>query len=428
LEERFEQLPEYIRPVAVNGYIQVAVDGRDERGEKMKLSYGVLVASWMVGISTSAIALPQSGPPSDGSPGWYLQGNYFNETLHRGSGSGIPMDNSLPVCSHSPVCDRKGGIKRPQLQRLEWQQTMGYTYTYPVKLPFPGGVPAVAIDSKGDLWVLQRNAPGQAQLSEFGPDRKLIRTVGDDVIGHQLKAHGMAIDAQDNVWIADANGATVQEVSPGGKLLKTIGVRGHRGDWDEAKHQRLLWQPLCIAVAPNGDIYIGEGHANESPNDTDLTDPTNNIGAARVIHLDKNGNFVNQWFGNEVGPGRFSMVHGIAVDPRTGDVWIGDREQYRLVVYTADGQFLRTIQMRNLTCAVAFDPHGNLWVASGEEGQILKVDRNGKVLGALGKGSGRGPGWFHETNYIAWDKQGNMYTGDTNTGPVTEFVAPKSRQ
>src|ERR1019366_6168812 len=107
----------------------------------------------------------------------------------------------VPPCSHSPVCDRKGGPTRQQLQRLEWRQTMGYTYAYPVKLPFGGGVPAVGIDSKGNLWVLQRNAPGEAQLSEFGPDRKLIRTVGDDVIGHQLKAHGMAIDAEDNIWI-----------------------------------------------------------------------------------------------------------------------------------------------------------------------------------------------------------------------------------
>ena len=52
---------------------------------------------------------------------------------------------------------------------------------------------------------------GKPQLFEFGPDRNLIRTVGDDMIGHQEKAHGMAIDAEDNVWICDANGATVNE-------------------------------------------------------------------------------------------------------------------------------------------------------------------------------------------------------------------------
>jgi len=69
------------------------------------------------------------------------------------------------------------------------------------------------------------------------------------VIGYQEKAHGMAVDAEDNLWICDANGATVMKLSPEGKLLMTIGSKGHRGDWNEAKGQRLLWQPLMVAFA-----------------------------------------------------------------------------------------------------------------------------------------------------------------------------------
>jgi sugar lactone lactonase YvrE len=286
----------------------------------------------------------------------------------------------------------------------------------------------VGTTSKGEFWVFQRNPAGNPQLFKFDRNYKLIRTVGDDVIEHQYKAHGMKVDAEDNVWVCDANGATVKKVSPDGRLLMTLGVRGHRGDWDEAKRQRLLWQPLDLAFAPNGDIYIGEGHANESPNDTDSNDPTDNIGAARVIHLDKDGKFINQWYGNSVGQGRFSMVHGIAVDPKNGNVWLGDREQYRLVVYTGDGKFVKTVQMRNLMCAVAFDPQGNLWVASGQDGQLLKIDQDGNVLGAVGKGSGLGVGEFIETNYMAWDLKGNLYTGDTSVGRVTEMVAPHGTQ
>jgi sugar lactone lactonase YvrE len=237
----------------------------------------------------------------------------------------------------------------------------------------------------------------------------------------------MAIDSEDNVWICDANGATIKKLSPEGKLLMTLGLRGKRGDWNEAKGQRLLWQPLDLAFAPNGDIYIGEGHSNESPNDADLGDPANNIGAARVIHLDKNGKFINQWYGNSIGQGKFSMVHGLAVDPKNGNVWLGDREEYRLVVYAADGKFVKTVQMRNLMCAIAFDPHGNLWVASGQDGQLLKIDQNGNVLGAVGNGSGTGEGQFIETNYMTWDKEGNLYTGDTSVGRVTEMVAAKKK-
>jgi sugar lactone lactonase YvrE len=332
------------------------------------------------------------------------------------------------TCRNSPVCGNRFDPPRSTLQRVEWKQTMGYSFAYPVDLPQGGGgVSAAQIDSKGNLWVFERNAAGTPQLFEFGLDRKLIRAIGDDVIGHQLKAHGMAIDSEDNVWICDADGATVMKVSPAGKLLLTLGTKGRRGDWNEAKGQRLLWQPLDLAFAPNGDIYIGEGHANESPNDTDSEDPANSVGAARVIHLDKAGKFLDQWYGNSIGQGKFSMVHGLAIDPLDGDVWLADREEYRLVVYTAGGKFVKTVQMRNLMCAIAFDPQGNLWVASGQDGQILKIDRNGKVLGAIGNGSGTGEGQFIESNYVTWDKQGNLYTGDTSVGRVTEMIAPKSR-
>src|SRR5262245_27066306 len=124
-----------------------------------------------------------------------------------------------------------------------------------------------------------------------------------EVIGYQEKSHGIAVDADDNVWICDAHGSTVTKLSPTGKIHMTLGVRGHRGEWNEITGQRLLWQPLMVAFGPNGDVYIGEGHANESPNDTDADDPMNNIGAARVIRLDKNGKFIQQWYGNEVGQG-----------------------------------------------------------------------------------------------------------------------------
>jgi sugar lactone lactonase YvrE len=363
-----------------------------------------------------------SAAPAVGNqpPDWFLQGSAPNP-----AGQIAPPPNP-DACKRSPVCGNRLDGPRSALQHVEWKQTMGYTYAYPFALPEgSGGTSAVQVDSKGNVWAFKRSEPGKPQLFKFGPDHKLIRAVGEDVIGYQIKAHGMAIDAADNVWICDADGATVMKISPDGKLLTTLGVRGRRGDWDEAKQQRLLWQPLDVAFAPNGDIYIGEGHANESPNDTGSDDPANNLGAARVIHLDKSAKFINQWFGNSIGQGKFSMVHGLAVDPANGNVWIGDREEYRLVVYTADGKFVKTVQMRNLTCAVAFDSNGNLWVASGGDGQILKIDHNGNVLGAVGNGPGRGDGQFSESNFMGWDKQGHLYAGDTGIGRVTEMIPPK---
>jgi hypothetical protein len=345
--------------------------------------------------------------------------------------SSAPAATSLgvPPCVNSTVCSPGGDRgNRTLLQRVEWKQTMGYKFAYPFKLPEGGdGVLGVAFDRDGNFWAYQRSPTGRPALFKFDKSHNIILTVGDDVLGHLDKAHGMTVDAQGNLWIAAANSALVMKVSPQGKLLMTIGERGHRGDWVENKGQRLLWQPLDIAIAPNGDIFIPEGHAEESPNDVDSSDPTNNQGAARVIHLDRNGRFINQWYGDHAGQGRFYSAHTAAVDPKTGLVWIGDREEYRFVIFKQNGEFVRTIQMRNLTCAIRFDPHGEPWLADGMDGQVLKIDRDGNVLGAIGGGQGKAEGQFMESNYMSWDRDGNIYLGDTILPRITELVAPKNK-
>lgn len=411
----------------------------------MKKRYFAL-ATLALGLMTTAafsqasrLAI-QSQPAHDGTPAWHLGPSFPDPTgftlvdpdgtVHvipreerramMGSGPRVPGGDSGPPCSHSTLCGRKGGFARSALARVEWDQTMGYKFSYPYVVPKGiGGIPSVALDSKGYLWVFKRAPVGTVQLMKFGPDHKLVLQVPESVIGHQDKPHGMAVDRNDNVWIVDNGESTVMKLSPEGKLLMTIGIRGHRGDWDEAKGQRLLWQPVMVAFAPNGDLYIAEGHANESPNDVDSGDPTNNIGAARIIHLTADGKFVNQWFGDEVGQGKFDSSHGLAIDPKNGDVWIGDREQYRIVVYTGDGRFVKTLQMRNLVCALNFDREGNPWMASGQDGQFLKLNRDGKVLGAVGNGMGIGPGQFTEASYWSFDPHDNLIAGDTSVGRVT---------
>jgi hypothetical protein len=417
---------------------------------------------------------PQSGPAANGSPAWSYKPSFPDPTGHtivaadgtvtvmntdgvtprggpapagaaapgrgaaaapgrggRGGRGGAPSPiratDDTPGCQRSIVCGRRGGLPRGQMMRVFWDTMPGWTPDYSYNLPRGmGGVPSVGLDSKGNLWVFQRRAPGEAQLMKFDPNRKLILSVGDNAIQHQSKAHGLAVDPEDNVWITDAGYSTVTKVSPEGKVLLVLGTRGKRGDWDESANRRLLWQPVMVAFGRNNDVYIAMGHANESPNDAGNDDPDNNIGAARILHLTRDGKFINQWFGNEVGQGKFIDAHGFAVDPTNGDVWIGDREQYRIVVYSGDGKFLRTMVTRNLVCALGFDHQGNPWMGSGQDGQFLKLDRaTGRVVGAIGNGMGIGPGQFTEASYFVFDKQGNLYAGDTSVSRVTVMRAPR---
>src|SRR5450432_42974 len=273
------------------------------------LALGLITTSAFSQANRVAI---QSQPAHDGVPAWHLGPSFPDpggNTMVEADGTvtviprdqrpqrmRVPGGDAGPQCSHSPVCGRKGGAARGQLARVEWDQTMGYKFSYPYVMPKGiGGLPSVALDSKGYLWAFKRSPAGVVQLMKFAPDHKLVLEVPESVIGHQDKAHGMAVDKDDNVWITDNGQATVMKLSPDGKLLMTVGTKGMLGDWVEDKGQRLLWQPVMVAFAPNGDLYIAEGHANESPNDVDSPDPANQEGVARVIHLTKDGKFVGQF-------------------------------------------------------------------------------------------------------------------------------------
>jgi DNA-binding beta-propeller fold protein YncE len=379
-----------------------------------------------------------SSPAKDGMPAWFIRGSYTLTgptsvapggkvtVLQRTPARGPARANLVPYCERSIICANPAGPARTAMLRVTYQENLGYTHQYPYNMPTSaGGAVAVALDKANNLWVLQRTAPGTPKLFKFDANAKLILTVPESVTGDMLKAHGMKADADGNVWILDTSWATARKISPDGKLLQTIGTSGKRGDWDEAKGQRLLWEPVMVDFGANGDIYIAQGHGHESPNDVGLNDPANNLGNSRILHLDRNGKFKNQYFGNNHGPGKFYSAHGFAVDPKTGNLWIGDREDYRIVVLTADGKFVKTIQTTNLVCAIQFDAQGEPWYASGQDGQFLKIDRDGKVLGAIGRGMGIGEGEFMEASYWSFDADNNLYAGDTNIARITKMVAPK---
>jgi hypothetical protein len=336
-----------------------------------------------------------------------------------------------PSCYGAPFCgNRVTGIGSGSKGLTLWKPNMPYTPSLPFQDALTaaggggGGMVSVGVDSKDNVWGLERNAVGSPQLFKFSPDHKLIFKLGDDVITHHVKAHGMKVDAQDNAWIMDEASAVIRKISPDGKVLATIGTPGHRGDWDEAKGQRLLWEPVMIDFGTNGDIFIFEGHHNESPNDADGPDPTNRIGAPRVIHLDKDMKFINQWYGNSGGPGKFTGAHGSAVDPQTGLVWIGDREEYRIVIYQPDGTFVRTIQMKNLVCSIYFDRFGGVWTGTGLDGQLLKIDRDAKVIGVLGV-RGSDVGTWGESSYLVMNSKGQIISGDTTRGRINVWTPNK---
>ena len=160
-------------------------------------------------------------------------------------------------------------------------------------------------------------------------------------------------------------------------ILLTLGTKGEAGEWNEAAGSRKLNQPTDIAIAANGDVFVSQGHT-PGPN-----------GDARVLKFDKDGKFLAQWGGKGNEPGKFQVAHGLAIDPQ-GNLWVADRENQRIQVFTPTGAFVREMKFNGVPCSIAIGPQGAFMV-NGYAAQIVQMDLSGKVLAVLGK-PGKGPG------------------------------------
>jgi DNA-binding beta-propeller fold protein YncE len=130
-----------------------------------------------------------------------------------------------------------------------------------------GGVIAVAPDRDGkSIWAFERcggnclNSDLPAVL-EFDPSGKLVKSFG---AGMFVFPHGIAVDKDGSVYVADANGKNgkgdvVVKFSPEGKVLMTLGHPGMPGD-----SPGYFDRPSAVAVAPDGTIFVADGHGGDS--------------------------------------------------------------------------------------------------------------------------------------------------------------------
>jgi sugar lactone lactonase YvrE len=262
----------------------------------------------------------------------------------------------------------------------------------------------VAFDAKGHLLVLTR---GDQAFFEFEPNGQLVRSFGGKIF---TRAHGLRIDKDGFIWATDVGAHTVMKLGPDGTVVMTLGVKGEAGAWDEAAGSRKLNQPNDVAIAPNGDIFVVQGHT-PGP-----------MGDPRVLKFDKNGTLLTQWGGRGTGPGQFVVAHGAAIDS-DGHLWVLDRENQRIQVFETSGKYLREMKFAGLPCSIVLGATEH-YMVNGFAGQLLRLDRDGKVLNAIGK-PGNGPGEYGEAHFIAMGPAQEIIVADSVSGLLTKYVKKK---
>jgi 6-bladed beta-propeller len=262
-----------------------------------------------------------------------------------------------------------------------------------------GSVSGVAIDSRGHIFILHR---GPGPLMEFDPDGGFVRALGDGLFD---RPHGLRIDAEDNIWSTDVAGHVVYKFNPAGRIQMVLGVRGRPGEWHDYGHLKLFNEPNEMAFGANGDVFVLQGHGK---------------GPSQVLKFDKDGNFIKAWGKHGTAPGDFDLPHSIVIDAK-GLLHIADRNNARIQVFDADGNFIRESKHPGTPCGLCLAPDGLLYMSHGHTGLVKKLDLDGNVLGETG-GQGKGLGRFGEAHYIAVSARGEIYVADTLNWCVQKYV------
>ncbi len=308
-----------------------------------------------------------------------------------------------------------------------------------------GSVSAINVDVDGkSIWAGDRCGANSCAGSDvdpivkLAPDGKVVQSFGK---GQLLWPHGMFVDKQGNVWVADGRSATPDELkkfpnsagkghtvikfSPQGKVLLTIGTPGVAGNPPDK-----LNEPNDVLIAPDGSIFIAEGHNVQY---LDKGEPDT---VARVSKYTPDGKFIKSFGGFGYGPGQFRGAHSLAMDSR-GRLFVADRGNRRIQIFDQEGKHLETWYQFSRISGLYLDAADTLYAIDSESDDNYNPGwRKGLRVGTAKTGevwyfvpehvskraSGMG-GYGSMGEGVAVDAQGNVYGGEV--GPiqgVTKFI------
>jgi hypothetical protein len=290
---------------------------------------------------------------------------------------------------------------------------------------------SVEVDRDGkSIWTFDRcGGTGCADstvnpIQKFDASGKLLASFG---AGMFIFPHGLHQDRDGNIWATDGRakdgkGQQVTKFSPDGKVLMTLGKAGVAG----AGHDTFN-APSDALVAPNGDVFVADGHGND----------TN----ARIVKFSPDGKFIKEWGKKGSGPGEFNVPHRLAFDS-SGRLFVADRANNRIQLFDQDGKYLAEwkqfgrpsgIYIRNDVLYVA-DSESNaqrnpdfkrgIRIGSVKDGKVTAFipDPDPEKMVLAGAAPAGGPNGGSAAEGVAADAAGNVYGAEVDARKLIQYV------
>jgi DNA-binding beta-propeller fold protein YncE len=271
------------------------------------------------------------------------------------------------------------------------------------------------IDSQDRVYVVNRG--GAHPVMVFDRDGNLLASWGDGLF---KQPHGICVSPSGFVYCTDDGSHTVSKFTADGKLLMTLGNKDQPSDTGYVKKQGVMSikqagppfnRPTGVALSASGEIYVTDGYGN-----------------ARVHKFSPDGTLLSSWGEPGAAPGQFRAPHGIWVDEKRGRLWIADRENSRIQIFTMQGEFLDQWTDVKRPQRAWIDKEDTVYVTEfGQRVSIFTID--GKLLARWGnEGSDKVTDLFSSPHAIAVDSHGDLYVGEVAMSRLGIDRGPRSLQ
>jgi hypothetical protein len=287
-----------------------------------------------------------------------------------------------------------------------------------------GNTHGVCEDSQGRIYVhhtVNKDSQSHNAMVVFDGEGKFVAAWGPEFIGG---AHGLHIHMEGReefLYLCDKERAIVVKVTLKGEQVWTIGYPDQSDAYQpDADGLKRKYSPTNLAIAPNGDIYVGDGY-----------------GSSYINQYDHKGEYIRTFggIGNEAG--KLSCPHGIIVDTR-GDkepiLLVADRGNNRIQRFTLEGKHIDFIEGTIMPCHFGYSKNGDM-VVPDLAARVTLMDRDNRVIEHLGDDSASEwrktrimtrdkftPGKFITPHGACFDHAGNIFVVEwVEVGRVTQL-------